>query len=63
MYKIIKYMEAVTTNNPNIKGTIREDLEGGLKPQMSKSKKLNYFENYVRKFNKANGGKINKNKK
>lgn len=56
-------MEAVTTNNPNIKGTIREDLEGGLKPQMSKSKKLNYFENYVRKFNKANGGKINKNKK
>lgn len=56
-------METVTTNNSNIKGVIREDLEGGLKKQMSKSKKINYFENYVNKINKANGGKVSSKSK
>ena len=56
-------METVITNNSNIKGVIREDLEGGLKKQMSKSKKINYFENYVNKINKANGGKVSSKSK
>lgn len=30
---------------------------------MSKSKKINYFENYVNKTNKANGGKVSSKSK